>query len=80
MDVDRGVRPVWWSPSWIPVINSEQWGDYLRVYLDPAKRGTTRQVLTYYHDETFRDLVVFSMGALHSLRAWYWDVAGLWAA
>ncbi|WP_162198443.1 SMI1/KNR4 family protein [Paenibacillus wulumuqiensis] len=51
MEVDNGpgVRPVVWSPAWIPVATNGA-GDYLCLDTDPDQGGTYGQVLYYWHD------------------------------
>ncbi len=53
MDVDAGIRATWWWPKWIPVLTNDS-GDYLCLDLDPTAQGQVGQLISYYHDETFR--------------------------
>ena len=56
MQVDPGIRATWWWPQWLPIM-ANGGGDYLCVDLDPAPGGQPDQVLAYFHDETYRNLV-----------------------
>ncbi|MBP0615726.1 SMI1/KNR4 family protein [Jiella mangrovi] len=63
IDVPPEIRAVWWSRGWIPIMENGG-GDHVCVDLDPAEAGTPGQLLTYYHDETYRPLVASDMEAL----------------
>lgn len=47
------VKPLEWSPRWIPLI-ADGAGDFLCVDLDPPEDGTPGQVISYYHDDPER--------------------------
>lgn len=59
----NGVRPIWWSARWIPFMQNGG-GDYLCVDMDPARGGNVGQVVTYYHDESFRPKTAEDIGAM----------------
>ena len=63
MDVDMGIRATWWWPRWIPMMTNGS-GDYLCLDLDPADGGTVGQIISYYHDETYRRREASGMDAL----------------
>jgi cell wall assembly regulator SMI1 len=63
IDADPGVRAIWWSRGWIPVMVNGG-GDYLCIDLAPADGGVIGQIITWYHDETFRERVATGMDAL----------------
>lgn len=63
IDADPGIRPTWWWKNWMPVFSNGS-GDYYCVDLDPAPGGAAGQVVSYWHDETFRSLVAGSPAAL----------------
>ena len=63
IEADPGIRPVWWSSDWIPVM-ANGGGDYYCLDLKPADDGTVGQIIAYFHDETFRLHVACSMTAL----------------
>lgn len=57
------IRAVWWSRDWIPIMENGG-GDHVCVDLDPTVAGTPGQLITFYHDETFRPLVAPGMEVL----------------
>lgn len=63
VDADQGIRPSWWSRSWIPIMQNGG-GDYLCVDLDPVDAGHSGQIISYYHDEMFRSLVARGVDVL----------------
>ncbi|MDP4023538.1 SMI1/KNR4 family protein [Methylobacterium sp. NEAU 140] len=63
IDVPPGIRAVWWSRGWLPIMENGG-GDHVCVDLDPAEAGTLGQLVTYYHDETYRPLLAPGMEAL----------------
>lgn len=48
------VKPVWWSKRWVPFAEGAG-GDLLCIDLDPDAKGTSGQVLRFWHDEEWRD-------------------------
>lgn len=63
VEADQGIRPFWWSRSWIPIMQNGG-GDYLSVDLAPADGGQRGQIISYYHDEMFRSLVARGLDVL----------------
>jgi cell wall assembly regulator SMI1 len=63
MDVPPEIRAVWWSRGWLPIMENGG-GDHVCVDLDPAGAGKFGQLVTFYHDETFRPLVASGMEEL----------------
>lgn len=63
MRAAKGVQAVWWCAKWIPFMQNGG-GDYLCVDMDPARAGSIGQVVTYYHDETFRPKVANDIGQM----------------
>jgi len=53
-NAQRGIRPVWWSPAWIPFTYNGA-GDHLCLDLDPASEGTSGQVISLWHDDDLRE-------------------------
>lgn len=51
------IKAEWWNPNWIPAASNTS-GDYLCVDIDPAKAGTRGQIISYYHAEPRRELIV----------------------
>lgn len=47
------VKPVWWSPKWIPFTYNGA-GDHLCLDLDPSNLGLSGQVITLWHDDGAR--------------------------
>ena len=56
------VKPVWWSPKWIPVAENGG-GDYLMIDLDPAEGGKVGQVVEYWHNDDLRTVMAPSFAA-----------------
>lgn len=50
------VRPVWWSPRWIPFA-SNGGGDYLCLDMDPPLHGKMGQVIRVFHDTPERIVI-----------------------
>jgi cell wall assembly regulator SMI1 len=65
MEVDTGIRPMWWNPGWIPLMTNGS-GDYYCLDLDPADGGAPRQIVSYFHDETFRHCIAPNIETLLS--------------
>jgi cell wall assembly regulator SMI1 len=63
IDSSPEIRAVWWSSGWLPVMENGG-GDYVCVDLNPTKAGIPGQLVTFYHDETFRPLVASGIEAL----------------
>lgn len=51
---ESGIRPLWWSPGWIPFTYNGA-GDHLCLDLDPAGEGTRGQIITLWHDDGARE-------------------------
>lgn len=49
LEADQKVKPVLWSPSWIPIAHNGG-GDYLCLDTDPEEDGRYGQVLYFWHD------------------------------
>jgi cell wall assembly regulator SMI1 len=61
-DASAGVRPDWWNARWIPLTYDGS-GNHYCADLDPAPGGTAGQIITMWHDEATRALIVPSFGA-----------------
>jgi cell wall assembly regulator SMI1 len=57
---DKGIKPYWWSSSWIP-ITSNGCGDNYCIDLDPTSEGTCGQIIRMWHDMPNRDLLATSL-------------------
>jgi cell wall assembly regulator SMI1 len=55
------VRPVWWNPSWFPVLHDES-GNYRCIDLDPPDDGHAGQVVEFLHTTADRVVVAPSFG------------------
>lgn len=53
---EAGVKPVWWSPKWIPITYDGN-GNHYCLDLDPAPDGKKGQVIRMWHDSAERELV-----------------------
>jgi cell wall assembly regulator SMI1 len=49
-----GIRPMWWSPKWIPFTYNGA-GDHLCLDLDPSSGGRVGQIITLCHDDGVRN-------------------------
>ena len=54
-DIDPEIKPVWWSPLWIPFTYDGS-GNHLCLDLDPTSAGTYGQVIRMWHDDAERSL------------------------
>jgi cell wall assembly regulator SMI1 len=66
-DVGDGIRPVDYSPAWIPICQSDRGRDYLCLDLDPGPGGTRGQIVEYAVDNLQRPLIARSFSDLLSL-------------
>lgn len=58
---DPGVKPLWWSPKWIPFTYNGA-GDHLCLDLDPDTGGQYGQVIALWHDAPRRERIADSFG------------------
>jgi cell wall assembly regulator SMI1 len=56
----RGIQNVWWNLGWVPIA-ANGGGDYFCLDLDPAKGGTTGQVILFGHEGTDQQRVAKSL-------------------
>ena len=54
-DIDPEIKPVWWSPLWIPFTYDGS-GNHLCLDLSPTSAGTYGQVIRMWHDDAERSL------------------------
>jgi cell wall assembly regulator SMI1 len=66
-EVDAGIRPVAYSPGWIPIGVSARGRDYLCIDLDPAPKGTSGQIIEVPVDFDDRTKVAPSFADLLAL-------------
>lgn len=50
------VRSEWWNVGWIPFASNES-GDFYCVDLAPKARGTSGQVIAFWHDRDLREVI-----------------------
>jgi cell wall assembly regulator SMI1 len=56
------VKPVWWSPGWVPFA-SNGGGDHLCLDLDPPAQGQMGQVIRVFHDAADRIVIAPGFGS-----------------
>lgn len=54
-DAEAGIKPLWWSPLWLP-ITYDGAGNHLCLDLNPTAAGTYGQVIRMWHDDGERSL------------------------
>jgi internalin A len=63
VEADRGVKSVWWSKSWLPLLEYAS-GNRVCYDLEPASGGRVGQTVGFWHDDGARPLLAPSLAAL----------------
>ena len=66
-EVAEGIRPVQYSPQWIPIGTSARGRDFLSIDLDPADGGTRGQIILTAVDSDAHQLIASSFTELLSV-------------
>jgi cell wall assembly regulator SMI1 len=59
-DADRKMRNEWWNTGWLPITDNLN-GDYTVIDLDPNTKGNHGQIIEYWHDVSFRNVLAPSL-------------------
>ncbi len=57
---DPEVQPVWWDKNWIPFTDNGA-GDHLCIDFNPTAKGKYGQIISLYHDQSYREKVADSL-------------------
>jgi molybdopterin molybdotransferase len=67
-DADTKIKNDWWNENWLPITDNLS-GDYTAIDLDPNTTGTYGQIIEYWHDPSYRNVLA------PSLRDWILQTA-----
>jgi cell wall assembly regulator SMI1 len=59
-DADAKIKNEWWNECWLPITDNMS-GDYTALDLNPNTTGTYGQIIEYWHDPSFRNVLADSL-------------------